>query len=129
MRTATLVVFVALLLANATGTRAQAPEGAFFNVFQIRVPGGTGTAFTMCVDGRQYLITAKHKGISGNPFGRRPTLREIRVMKVVRDKSSAGLRLSDPFVSENFKEGDTVRVTVERLKGKVQSVLNPADAV
>jgi hypothetical protein len=69
------------------------------------------------------------KGVSGNPSGPRVRLREVRMMKLVRDKSSAGLRLSDPFVSENFKEGDTVRVTVERLKGKVQSVLNPADAV
>jgi hypothetical protein len=59
------------------------------------------------------------KGVSGNPSGRRPGLREIRTMKVVRDRSSAGLRLSDPFVSENFKEGDTVRVTVERLSKRV----------
>src|ERR1700691_3444510 len=42
------------------------------------------------------------KGVSGNPSGRRAPLREIRVMKLVRDKSSASLRLFDPFVSENF---------------------------
>jgi hypothetical protein len=60
MRTATVVILLALVLANAYETRAQAPEEAFFNVFEIRVPGGTGTAFTMRVDGRQYLITAKH---------------------------------------------------------------------
>jgi S1-C subfamily serine protease len=60
MRNTALAGFLVLLLANAYETHAQAPQEAFFNVFQIRVSGATGTAFTMRVDGRQYLITAKH---------------------------------------------------------------------
>ena len=60
MRTKAIVRLSLLLLVPVHGTRAQVPVNVLFNVFQIRVPGKTGTAFTMKVEGRQYLITAKH---------------------------------------------------------------------
>jgi hypothetical protein len=55
------VLFMAILSVTAC-LRAQdaAPMEGVFNVFQIKVSDHTGTAFTMAVDGRQYLITAKH---------------------------------------------------------------------
>jgi len=56
-----MVLLVFLFAVPSKGPRAQeVTANVFFNVFQIRVPGATGTAFTMVVDGRQYLITAKH---------------------------------------------------------------------
>jgi len=54
------------------------------------------------------------KGVSGNPKGRHVTLREVRTMKLIRDDCGK-LRLSDPSVTKYFKEGDTLRVIIERL--------------
>jgi hypothetical protein len=55
------------------------------------------------------------KVVSGNPAGRSVTLREVRTMKLIRDENCGTLRLSDPSVTKYFKEGDTVRVIIERL--------------
>jgi hypothetical protein len=55
------VLFVAILMVTASSCAQDgAPMEGVYNVFQIKVSGYTGTAFTMAVDGRQYLITAKH---------------------------------------------------------------------
>ena len=52
------------------------------NVFQIRTPAGTGSAFTVNVDGREYLLTAKHmvKGIRADGSDQ-----SIEILKLKKD--------------------------------------------
>ena len=56
-------IVVAALLASilaAVPARAQMTTDVFDRVLLLRIGGETGTGFTLDVDGRQYLITAKH---------------------------------------------------------------------
>jgi hypothetical protein len=61
------------------------------NVFQIQTPAGTGTAFTVNVDGREYLITAKHM-VKGLKVDGSEQLIELRKLK--QDGSSWTLEWS-----------------------------------
>jgi hypothetical protein len=54
---ASIVFFLLLAVQH---TPAQVPTNVLFNVFQIKIGENLGTAFEMRVDGRVYLITAKH---------------------------------------------------------------------
>jgi hypothetical protein len=57
------VVVLAALLSVVTPTLAQVSANVLRRVLEIRVGGPTGfigTAFTLDVDGREYLVTAKH---------------------------------------------------------------------
>jgi S1-C subfamily serine protease len=51
-----LVLFVA---ASAVGSEVPT-SNVIYRVLRLRATGGTGSAFTIEVDGRQYLITARH---------------------------------------------------------------------
>jgi hypothetical protein len=54
--------FALLVLCVATSlAQAQVPtSNVIYRVLKIRTPTDTGSAFTIEVDGRQYLITARH---------------------------------------------------------------------
>jgi hypothetical protein len=58
-----LLVFAAIVPA----TLSQVTSNVFLRILLIKTPSGEGTAFTMDIDGRQYLITAKHvvEGMTG----------------------------------------------------------------
>jgi len=61
----TLIAFLALTAAMVPRVKAQITSNVFERVLKIRVNGGTphesaATAFTIDVDGREYLVTAKH---------------------------------------------------------------------
>lgn len=61
-----LALSLALLLASSA--RAQVPtSNVLYRVLRIKTPTQTGSAFTIEVDGKQYLITARHllKGFGG----------------------------------------------------------------
>ncbi len=55
-----LKLILSLLLLCSAPAGAQVQFNAISNVFQLHTPAGFGSAFTMTVDNRQYLITAKH---------------------------------------------------------------------
>jgi heme/copper-type cytochrome/quinol oxidase subunit 2 len=60
VRTRTLSVLLALSLA-ATVAWAQVPtSNVLYRVLRIKTATSTGSAFTIEVDGKQYLITARH---------------------------------------------------------------------
>lgn len=59
-RLAFLFLLLPLCTVMPRNLHAQVTLGVATRVLGIRVPSGIGTAFTMDVDGRQYLITAKH---------------------------------------------------------------------
>lgn len=55
------VLFGIMLLCTAAGhLRAQVPVNPLSRVLMIKAGDALGTAFTIEVDGRQYLITARH---------------------------------------------------------------------
>lgn len=61
----TLLLLLALLAAGGAagpaGAQSQVPtSNVIYRVLRIRTPTSTGSAFTIEVDGRQYLITARH---------------------------------------------------------------------
>lgn len=61
MRTRTLPALLAFCLAAATAAWAQVPtSNVLYRVLKIRTATATGSAFTIEVDGKQYLITARH---------------------------------------------------------------------
>lgn len=64
MRPTSIAVFVlAVLVSTVAPTHAQVTSNVLKRILQIRVGGRTGftgTAFTLDVDGREYLVTAKH---------------------------------------------------------------------
>ncbi|HYQ83512.1 MAG TPA: serine protease, partial [Rubrobacter sp.] len=69
MRTRTLPVLFALSLAALVSLASLAPNTAWaqaptsnvlYRVLRIKTPTQTGSAFTIEVDGKQYLITARH---------------------------------------------------------------------
>jgi S1-C subfamily serine protease len=51
--------FFALMLAR-TSMATMVPANVLTRVFQLRYKGGLATAFTIEVDGKQYLVTARH---------------------------------------------------------------------
>jgi hypothetical protein len=59
---ATLTVFV-----NLVPSAAQITSNVWERILLVQTPSGKGTAFSMDIDGRQYLITAKHvvEGLTG----------------------------------------------------------------
>ena len=60
MRTRTLSILLVSCLAGAA-TWAQVPtSNVLFRVLRIKTAASTGSAFTIEVDGKQYLITARH---------------------------------------------------------------------
>lgn len=63
MRRTALSIFLALSLATllTVSAWAQVPtSNVIYRVLRIRTPTQTGSAFTVEVDGKQYLITARH---------------------------------------------------------------------
>jgi hypothetical protein len=93
-----LFVFLTFLLTSlACTTSAQMTELAAKNVFQIKAPSGTGSAFTIKVDGREYLITAKHmvKGLKADG-----SKQSIEVRKL-RQGGNRGLSNGPPSLSES----------------------------
>jgi hypothetical protein len=60
MRRLLLVLLLATTGLTPVSVHAQITTNVFFRVFQIKVDDKVGTAFALDVDGRQYLITAKH---------------------------------------------------------------------
>jgi hypothetical protein len=55
-----VVAWIVLNVAWPAGGHAQVPSNVLLRVLQIEAGGESGTAFTLEVDGRQYLVTAKH---------------------------------------------------------------------
>ncbi|HEY7213880.1 MAG TPA: serine protease [Thermoanaerobaculia bacterium] len=54
-------VLLTLFLAAAVAAQAEIPtSNVIFRVLRIRTAAGTGSAFTIEVDGKQYLVTARH---------------------------------------------------------------------
>jgi S1-C subfamily serine protease len=53
-------VLLALWLAGAVAWAGPPTTNVIYRVLRTRSPAGTGSAFTIEVDGRQYLITARH---------------------------------------------------------------------
>ncbi len=53
------LLLIVLLMLEGTGS-SQITGNVYERVLYIRIPGGTASAFTIEVDGRQYIITAKH---------------------------------------------------------------------
>src|SRR5688572_29122895 len=49
-----------LLLASAAAWSQVPTSNVLFRVFRLKTDTGTGSAFTIEVDGKQYLITARH---------------------------------------------------------------------
>jgi hypothetical protein len=59
VRTRALPILLALSLATAAA--AQVPtSNVLYRVLRLRTPASTGSAFTIEIDGSQYLITARH---------------------------------------------------------------------
>jgi hypothetical protein len=54
------LIFLVILVAITTWSNAQIAGNVTNRVFLIKARSMTGTAFAIEVDGRQYLITAKH---------------------------------------------------------------------
>lgn len=55
-----MLICTALLLTLQHKAAGQVTANAIKNVYQIKIQDASGTAFTLQVDGGQYLITAKH---------------------------------------------------------------------
>lgn len=51
---------LAIILMLGKASRSQITANVYERLLYIRIPGGTASAFTIEVDGRQYIITAKH---------------------------------------------------------------------
>ena len=61
MRRLLLCCFVLVTITlSAARSQAQVTSNVYMRILMIRVGNNTGTSFTMEVDGRQYLVTAKH---------------------------------------------------------------------
>jgi len=61
VKTRALPALLAFCLATATAAWAQVPtSNVLYRVLKIRTATATGSAFTIEVDGKQYLITARH---------------------------------------------------------------------
>ncbi len=104
-----LVVFLTFLLTSlACTTSAQMTELAAKNVFQIKAPSGTGSAFTIKVDGREYLITAKHmvKGLKADG-----SKQSIEIRKLKQEGQSWSLEWS-PLAIRIFLCGDPIDIAV-----------------
>ena len=86
-----MAAILALFLAGAVW--AEIPtSNVIYRVLRIRTAAGTGSAFTIEVDGKQYLVTARHnlKGFGGegsidlwtegrwSPARRAPSIRRTR---------------------------------------------------
>jgi len=74
------LALVLLTLFVSFDADAQVPVNVIFNVFQIHTPAGYGSAFTMQVNDRQYLITAKHMIKNLNADGSVENI-ELRILK------------------------------------------------
>jgi hypothetical protein len=83
--------FAVILLAVLVSITATPPPQVTANILRrtllIRVASATGTAFTIEVDGRQYLITAKHV-VSGLPDGAN------RTIDILKKKGRSALRVT-----------------------------------
>lgn len=65
-----LPVLLALLCLAASSAAAQVPtSNVLYRLLRIRTPVGTGSAFTIEVDGRQYVVTARHNLRGFGPQG------------------------------------------------------------
>src|ERR1700730_12291840 len=68
LRTPRIVfALLTILVSFSPCASSQVTSNVLLRVLLIKTPLGSGTAFSMDIDGRQYLITAKHmvKGWSG----------------------------------------------------------------
>lgn len=60
MRRKTLSILLVLCLAEAVASAQVPTSNVLYRVLKIRTSTSTGSAFTIEVDGKQYLITARH---------------------------------------------------------------------
>lgn len=60
MRRKTLTILLALGLLGAAAWAQVPTSNVLFRVLKIKTATSTGSAFTIEVDGKQYLITARH---------------------------------------------------------------------
>jgi S1-C subfamily serine protease len=59
-RTRTLSALLVAFLAGASAWAQVPTSNVLYRVLKLRTPASTGSAFTIEVDGKQYLITARH---------------------------------------------------------------------
>ncbi|HSK81604.1 MAG TPA: serine protease [Thermoanaerobaculia bacterium] len=60
MRTRTLSILLVLCLAGAVAWAQVPTSNVLYRVIRLKTAASTGSAFTIEVDGKQYLITARH---------------------------------------------------------------------
>jgi hypothetical protein len=96
-RLALPLAFVAILLATTPDADAQLTSNVFRRVLMIRAGDSVGTAFTIDVDGRQYLLTAKH------------------VVASLKAEDTIGIRKGDDWISTRvtaFRCHDPIDIAV-----------------